>query len=158
MISLLAPEPTPLGPALLCCSRCWAIPITAASEGQGQLSRSHDLGASSPLGHPMADKGEGQLSHTHTLGWLTHTPTNGVSSTLLPRESTGPTLPSAAASERKSQISHSHYLRAISPACCRQQEAKAEESISPLPKPPHNRLGWTSQTRDICMASDGTTG
>lgn len=93
-----------------------AFPSAAAYQGQGQLSHSYDLKGRyfgvarrsiSPLFTPLHDKqGVGPaLPHSHPWGQLTTTiPAMRVSSSVIPRYDTGPTLLSAASTKEQGHL------------------------------------------------------
>lgn len=125
----------------------------AAGKGQGQLSYSYDLGASSPA--CLRRQGaSGHLSLIHDKAWQTR---GGACSPMLalrpacprlnhqdqlycvPRAGAGPALPNAAEGEEQGQVSCLHDPRGRSLTCYRWQRRREGEGIpGPCHHTPHS--------------------
>ena len=87
-----------------------------AGERLGSLSHSHDPG----------------VAHLHHLMSRTRF-------RVLPRQGVGPTLPSVVAGKGQGQFFCFHDSRTRSATCCRWQEARRDEGISPSAMLPHGK-------------------
>lgn len=86
------------------------------------------------------EKGTGPvLWLTHPQGWFSHNYTFRDSSTMLPRQGGGTTLPSAATEKWSKQLSWSYNFRSSSPPCLNIDGDRGEDAgISPQPMPPQD--------------------